>query len=68
MIAGSHDIHARREELFGNARRDRKAASGVLNVRDDKIYFVLAAHLSQPLLQHSAPRASDRIATQVALS
>jgi hypothetical protein len=61
VVPGGHHIYAGGEQVFGDSRRDRKPAGGVLDVRDHEIDLALRAQIMEPFFERATTAASNCI-------
>jgi hypothetical protein len=61
MIAGSKDVGAEVEEIFGNGRRQSEAAGGVLRIHDHQVDLALLNNVGQMLPYHPPPWTAENV-------
>ena len=64
VVAGGQHVRAQIEELFGDLRRQAKAAGGVFRIDDGQLDVVRLAQVADVLAHDPAPRAAEDVADE----
>ena len=61
MVARGDDVRAQVEQLFGERRRQAKAAGGIFSVDHHQADLVVFDHMRQVLADDTPPRAAKNV-------